>query len=109
VKDQLEVKAVMVGDRARQHRSMVSRNREEAERQRHHRQDLDRLDPQVPEHTKRACELVASKRYGRSLARGPSGRLAINTVAVRRAERMDGNDVLLTNDATLTPEDVGLG
>jgi hypothetical protein len=109
VKDQLEVKAVMVGDGARQHRSMVCRNREEAERQRHHRQDLDRLDPQVPEHTKRACELVASKRYGRSLARGPSGRLAINTVAVRRAERMDGNDVLLTNDATLTPEDVGLG
>jgi Transposase DDE domain len=117
VNDQVEVKEVMVGDGARQHRYIVCRNREEAERQRHHRQELlaglrqelDRLDPQAPEHTKRACELVASKRYGRYLTRGPGGRLAINATAVRRAERMDGKYVLLTNDETLTPEDVGLG
>jgi hypothetical protein len=117
VNDQVEVTEVMVGDGARQRRSMVCRNREEAERQRHHRQELlaglrqelDRLDPQAPEHTKRACELVASQRYGRDLTRGPGGRLAINAAAVRRAERMDGKYVLLTNDETLTPEDVGLG
>jgi Transposase DDE domain len=117
VNDQLEVKEVVVGDGARQRRYIVCRNREEAERQHQHRQELlaglrqelDRLDPQAPEHTKRACELVASKRYGRYLARGPGGRLAINAAAVRRAERMDGKYVLLTNDETLTPEDVGLG
>jgi Transposase DDE domain len=57
----------------------------------------------------RACELVASARYGRYLSRGPGGRLALDPVAVRRAERMDGKYVLLTNDDTLTPEDVGLG
>jgi hypothetical protein len=117
VKDQLEVKEVVVGDGARQRRSMVCRSREKAERQRHHRQallaglrqELDRLDPQAPEHTKRACELVASKRYGRYLARGPGGRLAISAAAVRRVERMDSQYVLLTNDETLTSEDVGLG
>jgi transposase len=117
VNDRLEVKEVVVGDGARQRRYIVCRNREEAERQRHHRQELlaglrqelARLNPQAPEHTKRACELVASKRYGRYLARGPGGRLAIDAVAVRRAARMDGKYVLLTNDATLTPEDVGLG
>src|SRR5919199_1561524 len=117
VNDQVEVTEVMVGDGARQRRSMVCRNREEAERQRHHRQELlaglrqelDRLDPQAPEHTKRACELVASQRYGRDLTRGPGSRLAINTAAVRRAERMDGKYVLLTNDETLTTADVGLG
>jgi hypothetical protein len=117
VNDQLEVKEVMVGEGARQRRYIVCRNREEAARQRHHRQELlgglrqelTRLDPQAAAHTKRACELVASKRYGRYLARGPGGRLAINAAAVRRAERMDGKYVLLTNDDTLTPEDVGLG
>ena len=117
VNDPLEVKAVTVGDGARQRRYIVCRNREEAERQRHRRQELlaelrqelDRLDPQAPAPTKRACELVASKRYGRYLARGPGGRLAINAAAGRRAERMDGKYVLWTNDETLTPEDVGLG
>src|SRR5262249_10867138 len=117
VNDHLEVKEVVVGDGARQRRDPVCRNLEEAERQRQHReevlaalrQELDRLDPEAPEHTKRACELVASQRYGRYLLRGPGGRLAINQAAVKRAARMDGKYVLLTNDDTLTPEDVGLG
>ena len=52
---------------------------------------------------------MASRRYGRYLSRGPGGRLAIDPQAVRRAARMDGKYVLLTNDDTLTPEDVGVG
>jgi hypothetical protein len=117
VNDRLAIKEVLVGDGERQRRYLVCRNLEEAKRQRHHRQEvlaglrqeLARLDPHAPEHTKRACELVASKRYGRYLARGPGGRLAIDAAAVRRAARMDGKYVLLTNDETLTPEDIGLG
>lgn len=117
VTDALEVKEVVVGAGERRRRYIVCRNLQEAERQRRHReellaelrQDLARLDPHAPGHTKRACELVASKRYGRYLARGPGGRLAIDPEAVRRAQRMDGKYVLLTNDDTLTPEDVGLG
>src|ERR687888_2560417 len=117
VNDHLEVKEVVVGDGARQRRYIVCRNLEEARRQRQHReevlaalrQELARLDSEAPEHTKRACELVASQRYGRYLLRGPGGRLAINQAAVTRAARMDGKYVLLTNDDTLTPEDVGLG
>jgi DDE family transposase len=113
----LEVKEVVVGDGARRRRYIVCRNLVEAERQRQHRdevlaalrQELARLDPQAPEHTKRACELVASKRYGRYLARGPGGRLTIDAAAVQRAARMDGKYVLLTNDDRLTPEDIGLG
>jgi hypothetical protein len=117
VNDRLEVKEVIVGDGARRRRYIVCRNLEEAKRQRQHReevlaalrQELGRLDPQAPEHTKRACELVASPRYGRYLTRGPGSRLAINAAAVRRAERMDGKYVLLTNDETLTTADVGAG
>jgi hypothetical protein len=117
VTESLEVKEVIVGDGERRRRYLVCRNRQEADRQRQHRaqllaelrQELARLDPEAPEHTKRACELVASPRYGRYLSRGPGGRLAIDADAIHRAERMDGKYVLLTNDDTLTPEDVGLG
>src|SRR5712691_9163266 len=113
----LEVKEVVVGEGERRRRYIVCRNLLEAARQRQHReevlaalrQELARLDPQAPDQTKRACELVASKRYGRYLSRGPGGRLAIDPQAVRRAARMDGKYVLLTNDDTLTPEDVGVG
>jgi Transposase DDE domain len=113
----LAVKEVVVGEGERRRRSIVCRNVEEAARQRQPRaevlaalrQELARLDPQAPDHTKRACELVASKRYGRYLSRGPGGRLAIDPQAVRRAARMDGKYVLLTNADTLTPEDVGVG
>jgi Transposase DDE domain len=113
----LEVKEVVVGEGERRRRSIVCRNLGEAARQRQHReevlaalrQELARLDPQAPDHTKRACELVASKRYSRYLSRGPGGQLAIDAKAVRRAVRMDGKYVLLTNDDTLTPEDVGVG
>jgi Transposase DDE domain len=117
VHDQLKVKEVVVGDGARQRRSLVCHNGEEAKRQRQQRaevlavlrQELARLDPHAPEPTQRACALVASRRSGRYLARGPGGRLAIDAAAVRRAARMDGKYVLLTNDDTLTPEDVGPG
>src|SRR5499433_724157 len=113
----LAVKEVVVGEGERRRRYIVCRNVVEAARQRQHRaeglaalrQELAWLDPQAPDHTKRACELVASKRYGRYLSRGPGGRLAIDAEAVRRAARMDGKYVLLTNDDTLSPEDVGLG
>jgi len=117
IHDTLEVKEVVVGTGERRRRYIVCRNQEEAKRQRHHREEiltalkveLAPLDPDAAEHSKRACELVASARYGRYLTRGPGGRLAIDADAVRAAERLDGKYVLLTNDDTLTPEDVGLG
>src|SRR5215472_14834704 len=82
VNDHLEVKEVVVGEGARRRRSLVCRHLEEAKRQRQHReevlaalrQELDRLDPQAPDHPKRAGELVASQRDGRYLLRGPGGR-----------------------------------
>jgi hypothetical protein len=66
----LAVKEVVVGEGERRRRYIVCRNVLEAARQRQHREEvlaalrqaLARLDPQAPDHTKRACELVASKR-----------------------------------------------
>jgi hypothetical protein len=117
VNDHLEVQEGGVGAGARRRRDLVGRTREAAERQRQHRaealaalrQERDRLEPQAPEHTTRACEWVASPRDGRDLRRGPGGRLAIDQAMVTRAARREGTSVLLTNDETLTPADVGLG
>jgi hypothetical protein len=117
VTETLEVKEVVIGEGERRRRYIVCRNQDEAARQHHHRDEiltalkaeLARLDPAAPAHSKRACELVASARYGRYLTRGPGGRLALDPEAIRAAERLDGKYVLLTNDDTLTPEDVGLG
>jgi hypothetical protein len=69
----LAVKEGGVGEGERRRRSRVCRNVREAARQRQHRaevlaalrQALARRDPQAPDPTKRACALVASKRYGR--------------------------------------------
>jgi hypothetical protein len=91
VTDTLEVKEVVVGTGERRRRYLVCRN------------------PEAATHSKRACELVASHRYGRYLTRGAGGQLTLNPAAIRRAERMDGKYVLLTNDDTLTPEDAALG
>jgi len=92
-------KAGLRGWRQRQHREAVVAAL---------RQELARLDPQAPEHPKRAAELVVSQRYGRYLRCGLGGRLAIDQARLTRAARMEGKEVLLTNDDTLTPEDVGL-
>lgn len=89
---------MVVGTGERRRRYIVCRNQQEAERQRHHREEiltalkakLARLDPDAAEHSKRACELVAAARYGRPLTRGPGGRLALNAEAVRAAARLDG-------------------
>ena len=79
IHETLEVKEVVVGTGERRRRYIVCRNQQEAERQRHHREEiltalkakLARLDPDAAEHSKRACELVAAARYGRPLTRGP--------------------------------------
>jgi hypothetical protein len=103
VTDSLEVKEVVVGDGERRRRSLVCRNHQEAERQRHHRaqlpaelhQELARLDPEAPEHTKRACELVASPPR-RALPQPRAGGAAGDRRrSIHRAERMDGKYVLL--------------
>lgn len=113
----MEVKEVEVGDGERRRRYIVCRNLQEAKRQAQHRKDileglrleLAALDRSKAEHPKRACALIASKRYGRYVRRTKRGKLRIDAQAVRRAARMDGKYVLLTNDDTLSREDVATG
>jgi hypothetical protein len=114
----LQVKEVVIGAGERRRRYVVCFNPEEAQRQRAHRaQVLAELEATLPglpatkgrAHTKRACVLRASERYGRYLTQDRAGRLAIDPAKVRQAERQDGKFVVHSNDDSLTAADLALG
>ena len=119
VRDNLRVKEVVVGDGERRRRYVVCFNPEEATRQQTHREtlldllqaELAALDkaPADPGHSKRACELVASHRFGRYLRQRPRGGLRLDRAAVAREAKLDGKWVVTSNDDTLTAEDLALG
>lgn len=115
----LRVKEVIVGDGERRRRYVVCHNPEEERRQQRHRAKvLLELEAELASlqdsgdgdgHSKRACELRASRRHGRYLRQLKSGHLKIDKAAVRRAEKRDGRFVVHSNDDTLSPEDLALG
>jgi len=118
VAENLFVKEVVVGEGERRRRYVSCFNPQEAERQKKHREqilcelaaELRSLRyaraPEGP--SRRSCTLRASSRYGRYL-RFKGGRLEIHEAKVREDEKRDGHFVLLTNDDTLSVEDVALG
>src|SRR4051812_11800809 len=59
--------------------------------------------------TPAACALMASRRYGRYLSADWRGRPQLDAAKVRAAEKFDGKFVVITNDDTLSAEDVALG
>lgn len=118
VKDNLRVKEVIVGDGERRRRYVLCHNPDEEKRQRRHREKLvEQLEAELESmrtpdgggHSKRACELLTSSRYGRYLRQTEGGKLAIDRAAIKDAERYDGKWVVTSNDDTLTAEDLALG
>lgn len=116
VKENLRVKEVIVGDGERRHRYVVCHNPAEETRQREHREKLVQmleneiaLMEQGDEHSKRACELVASTRFGKYVRQTSTGKLRVDRAAIEEAARYDGKWVITSNDDTLTAEDLALG
>ena len=113
----LRVKEVDVGTGERRRRYLVCHNPEEAAREQAHRDrllavvqaELAALDARAEDHPKNACELMASRRFGRYLTMDARGRLSINATKVTAEAKYDGKFVLTTNDDTLDAEDVALG
>src|SRR5689334_21177339 len=116
VADNLEVNEVWVGDGERRKRYVLSFNPAEAEQQRAHRAqvlaelnaELTLLDERDEDHPKAACALMASRRYGRYLSTDRHGRPKLDAAKVKAAAKFDGKWVVITNDETLTAEDVAL-
>jgi hypothetical protein len=117
VADNLQVKEVVVGDSERRRRYVLCLNPEEAERQRLHREqvlieldaELTLLRERETDHPRAACTLLASRRYGRYLTTDYLGRPRLDAAKIKAAEKFDGKFVVITNDDTLSAEDVALG
>jgi len=118
VAENLKVKQVVVGDGERRRHYVVCHNPQEAARQQAHREQvLAELEAELAclrhlagkPHSKRACELRASGRYGKYLKQSKTGKLSIARAKVHAAERNDGKFVVHSNDDTLTAEDLALG
>jgi hypothetical protein len=118
VKENLLAKEVFVGDGEGRRRYVVCLNREEAKRQARHRQKLLALltaeletlaTPKDSAHSKRACELISSARFGRYLRKTKRGKLKVDRAAVAREAALDGKWVITSNDDTLSVDDLVLG
>jgi hypothetical protein len=117
IADNLQLKEVVVGEGERRRRYVLCLNPEEAERQRRHRErvlveleaELSLLREREADHPKAACTLLASRRYGRYLTTDSLGRPRLDAAKVKAAEKFDGKFVVITNDDTLSAEDVALG
>jgi transposase len=113
----LRVKEVYVGTGERRRRYVVCYHPEEGAREQAHRErllelvraELAALDVRQADHPKKACELMASRRFGRYLRMDARGRLSLDTTKVAAEAKYDGKFVVTTNDDTLDAEDVALG
>jgi transposase len=52
---------------------------------------------------------MASRRYGRYLSAGWRGRPKLDIAKIKAAEKFDGKFVVISNDDTLSAEDIALG
>ena len=108
--------AAELGEGERRKRYVLCFNPAEAERQRLHRaevlaeleSELRLLAERREDHPKAACALMASRRWGRYLSPDRQGRPKLDAAKVKAAEKFDGKWVVITNDDTLTAEDVAL-
>lgn len=117
VRDNLEVKEVVVGRGRKAERYVLCRNPEEAERDRERRrqllaaleEELAELDQTQSVHQRRACQLRISRRYGRFVRQLKNGSLELDRGVVTREERLDGKYLIHSSDPSLSAEDVALG
>lgn len=118
VRENLEVKEIIVGQGEARKRYILVRNPEEARRDKAAREAIlteieDALvrigDLKGAPHTKACCQLVAHPTYGRYLKTDRKGQPKIDRAKMKAEEHLDGKYLLRTSDDTLSPEDVALG
>ncbi len=116
VRDNLEVRAVVVGTRERRSRYVLVCNHAQGARDREQRElTLERIQVataklrgQGQEHTKQVCALLTHPVLGRYLKKNSRSRLVIDRAKVKADERLDGKYLIVTSDDSLL-EDVALG
>lgn len=118
VRENLEVKEIVVGQGERRRRFVLVRNLEQAEKDKATREKtLQRIeeallalgDQKGKAHKKAVCALLSHRTMGRYIKQLRNGRLKINLAKVKEEEKLDGKYLLSTSDDTLSSEDVALG
>jgi transposase len=118
VKDNLEVKEIVVGEGERRRRFVLVFNPEQAEKDKAIREKtLNKIeetikalgDPSGPGHKKAVCALLSHRTMGRFIRQTKTGKLRINLAKVQEEEALDGKYLLSTSDDSLSAEDVALG
>jgi hypothetical protein len=118
VRDNLEVKEIVVGDGERRRRFVLVFNPEQAAKDKATRdKTLERIEQTIEAlgdqkgkaHKKAVCALLSHRTMGRYIRQTKTGRLKINQAKVRQEETLDGKYLLSTSDDTLSAEDVALG
>ena len=117
IADNLHVKEVWVGEGERRKRYVLCLNPHEAERERMRRAqlvaaleaELALLEQREDDHPKAACKLMASRRYGRYLSEAGTGWPYLDAAKVKAAAKFDGKFVVISNDETLSADDIALG
>ena len=118
VRDNLEVKEIIVGGGERRRRFVLVFNPEQAEKDKATREaTLKKIeetiaalgDPSGPGHKKSVCALLSHRTMGRFIRQTKTGKLRINLARVQEEESLDGKYLLSTSDDSLSAEDVALG
>ena len=118
MRDNVEVKEILVGEGEGRQRYILVRNPQQAARDKAQREEflatlrsaLEALKA-LPDgrHSKAVCALVSHKVYGPWLTQTKAGKPRIDTAKVKAAERLDGKYLLRCSDDTLTAEEIALG
>ncbi len=118
IRENLEIKEVVIGNGEKRRRFILVYNPEEAKKDQATREMiLKKIDKYLAElgdqtgkaHKKSVCALLAHRTMGRFLRQLKSGAIKIDRGKIREEEHLDGKYVISTSDDTLTPEDVALG
>lgn len=118
VRENLEVKEIVVGDGERRRRFVLVYNPEQAKKDRATREKtLKRIeetilrlgDPEAASHKKAVCALLSHRSMGRYIRQTKTGKLRIHQAKIQEEESLDGKYLLSSSDDTLSPEDIALG
>jgi transposase len=118
IRENLEIKEVIIGAGERRRRFILVHNPEEAKKDKATREKIlvkiekflaELGDQKGKAHKKSVCALLAHRTMGRYLRQLKDGSIKIDKGKIREEAHLDGKYILSTSDDTLTPEDIALG
>lgn len=118
IRENLEIKEVVVGDGERRRRFILVHNPEEAKKDKATREKtLKKIDEALKSikeqkgqcHKKNVCAILSHRTMGRYLMQLKTGAIKIDKGKIKEEAHLDGKYIISTSDDTLTPEDVALG